>query len=298
MKKFKYFLMAMLAVLAFAACEEKDDENKEPQWTDYFSMQITKCERVGDNLKVDFNLKNISGKDVQKVGLNGGSVWDEPSDDLGNKYSYVSASISGGDWMTCPEFNLAKGESVSGSFLIEHYDRTNSSKKFNLVFNGRCQTVAFDGRAEYNNISVIDNRILKNGFDTNDQILTYKAVSCKVEQEKDGLNGTIYNNVLFTYQVTNKSSKDISQFAQNVGGSNQMKDNTGDGYNAEIAIADGNYSTSQNTILKAGETKTYTVKVKHVRDNATAISGSITCPRESYPWADTEARFYDISITK
>lgn len=292
MKKFKYFLMAMLAVLTFAACDEKDDENKEPQWTDYFSMQITKCERVGDNLKVDFNLKNISGKDVQKVGLNGGSVGDVPSDDLGNKYNYVSASISGGDWKTCPEFNLGKGESISGSFLIEGYDKTNSSKKFNLVFNGRCQTVAFDGRAEYDNISVTDNRILKNGFDTNDQILAYKVVSCKMEKDAGG-----NNNVLFTYQVTNKSSKDVSRFMQNFG-SSSVKDNMGEGYNCEISLEGGDYAVSQTTSLNAGETKTYTVKVKNVRDNATALTGYVSCPRDSYPWADTNARFYDISITK
>lgn len=43
MNKLKYLLMVMLAVLAFTACEDKDDENKEPKFTDYFSMQVTKC---------------------------------------------------------------------------------------------------------------------------------------------------------------------------------------------------------------------------------------------------------------
>lgn len=76
MNKLKYLLMVMLAVLAFTACEDKDDENKEYKFTDYFSMQVTKCERVGANLKVDFNLKNISGKDLQGVMLNGGYLTD------------------------------------------------------------------------------------------------------------------------------------------------------------------------------------------------------------------------------
>ena len=30
MNKLKFLLMVMLAVLAFTACEDKDDENKEP----------------------------------------------------------------------------------------------------------------------------------------------------------------------------------------------------------------------------------------------------------------------------
>lgn len=295
MNKLKYLLMVMLAVLAFTACEDKDDENKEPKFTDYFSMQVTKCVRVGANLKVDFNLKNISGKDLQGVMLNGGSS-DRCKDDLGTEY-YSSVSLQGGDWKTSVETNLAKGASVSGSFLVENYDLTNSSKKFNLIFNGRCQTVSFDGRAEVNNIKVVDNRILKNGFDTNDQILEYKVVSCKMVQEDGGLDGMV-NRVYLTYQVKNTSSKDISDFLQNFGGHDQVKDNTNEEYNADIAIEGGEFRVSQEITLKAGETKTFVVKVFGVRENASALSGYVSIARNTYPWADTKARFYDISITK
>ncbi len=295
MNKLKYLLMVMLAVLAFTACEDKDDENKEPKFTDYFSMQVTKCVRVGANLKVDFNLKNISGKDLQGVMLNGGSS-DRCKDDLGTEY-YSSVSLQGGDWKTSVETNLAKGASVSGSFLVENYDLTNSSKKFNLIFNGRCQTVSFDGRAEVNNIKVVDNRILKNGFDTNDQILEYKVVSCKMVQEDGGLDGMV-NRVYLTYQVKNTSSKDISDFLQNFGGHDQVKDNTNEEYNADIAIEGGEFRVSQEVTLKAGETKTFVVKVFGVRENASALSGYVSTARNTYPWADTKARFYDISITK
>lgn len=295
MNKLKYLLMVMLAVLAFTACEDKDDENKEPKFTDYFSMQVTKCVRVGANLKVDFNLKNISGKDLQGVMLNGGSS-DRCKDDLGTEY-YSSVSLQGGDWKTSVETNLAKGASVSGSFLVENYDLTNSSKKFNLIFNGRCQTVSFDGRAEVNNIKVVDNRILKNGFDTNDQILEYKVVSCKMVQEDGGLDGMV-NRVYLTYQVKNTSSKDISDFLQNFGGHDQVKDNTNEEYNADIAIEGGEFRVSQEVTLKAGETKTFVVKVFGVRENASALSGYVSIARNTYPWADTKARFYDISITK
>lgn len=295
MNKLKYLLMVMLAVLAFTACEDKDDENKEPKFTGYFSMQVTKCERVGANLKVDFNLKNISGKDLQGVMLNGGGS-DRCKDDLGTEY-YSSVSLQGGNWKTSVETNLAKGASVSGSFLVENYDLTNSSKKFNLIFNGRCQTVSFDGRAEVNNIKVVDNRILKNGFDTNDQILEYKVVSCKMVQEDGGLDGMV-NRVYLTYQVKNTSSKDIPNFLQNFGGHDQVKDNTNEEYNADIAIEGGEFRASQKVTLKAGETKTFVVKVFSVRENATALSGYVSTASGIYPWADTKARFYDISITK
>lgn len=181
--------------------------------------------------------------------------------------------------------------------MAENYDLTNSSKKFNLIFNGRCQTVSFDGRAEVNNIKVVDNRILKNGFDTNDQILEYKVVSCKMVQEDGGLDGMV-NRVYLTYQVKNTSSKDIPNFLQNFGGHDQVKDNTNEEYNADIAIEGGEFRASQKVTLKAGETKTFVVKVFGVRENASALSGYVSTASGIYPWADTKARFYDISITK
>ena len=294
MKKFKYFLMALLAMLTFAACEETEDENKEPQFFDYFSMQVAKCERVGANLKVDFTLKNISGKDQQGVMLNGGSHYDMCKDDLGNTY-YSDVSLSGGNWKTSVEFNLAKGASVSGSFKVDNYDLTNSSKKFNLIFNGRTQTESFDGRAEVGNLTIVDNRVLKNGFDTNDRVLEYKVVSCKKVKEVNGLDGE-KNNVYFTYTVKNASSQDITQFMQNMGSHDQLVDNTTERYNGEIAIESGDFRTSQEVTLKAGETKTYVIRVPNVRDNATTLSGYVGTNDNTYPFADTKARFYDIAI--
>lgn len=288
MKKIKYLLMALLAVLTFAACENTDDEDKEPQFFDYFNMQVTNCERVRANLKVDFTLKNISGKDQQGVMLNGGG-YDKCKDDLGNDY-YSDVSLSGGEWKTSVEFNLAKGASVSGSFKVANYDLTNSSKKFSLIFNGRTQTESFDGRAEIANLSVVDNRVLKNGFDTNDRILEYKAVSCKKVPDGDK------NNVYFTYTVKNTSSKDITKFMQNMGNYDQLADNTNERYNGEIAIEGGDYKVSQEVTLKAGETKTYVIRVPNVRDNATSLSGYVSTNDITYPFADVKARFYDIAI--
>ena len=285
MNKIKYFLMALLAVLTFAACET-EDENKEPQWSDYFSMKVTNCERVGSKLKVDFTLKNISGKDVQGVGLNGGSVWDMCQDDKGEKY-YSEVSVSGENWITCPEFDMAKGETISGSFLIKSYDTTNSSKKFHLIFNGRCQSVGFDGTADIGTFKVVDNRVLHDGFDTNDQILVYNVVDCVLKR----VNGE--DNVYLTYQVTNKSDINLPQFQQNMG---RVKDNISEEYNSEISLNGGSYNQSIITSLAAGATKTFTIKVKRVRSNATSLSGNVFVQGSSYPWTDNEARFYDVTI--
>ena len=116
-------------------------------------------------------------------------------------------------------------------------------------------------------------------------------------KEDGGLDGMV-NRVYLTYQVKNTSSKDIPNFLQNFGGHDQVKDNTNEEYNADIAIEGGEFRASQKVTLKAGETKTFVVKVFSVRENATALSGYVSTASGIYPWADTKARFYDISITK
>ena len=73
MKLLRYFLPVLLAVFTFCACDDwfggDDPSDKEPQFSDYFKMEITRCERVADVLIVDFKMKNVSGKDLQQVEL-------------------------------------------------------------------------------------------------------------------------------------------------------------------------------------------------------------------------------------
>lgn len=283
MKKFKYLFLALMAVLSFSACDELEGDS-EPTFNTYFKMEVTKAERVGANLKVDFTLKNKSGKDLQDVSLNN---VDMMKDDLGNTYYSSYISIEGGNWRGSTSINIAKGETVSGSFLITGYDPTNSSRKLDLIFGCSCATVDFSGRGEVDNVSIVDNRVLKNGICTNDQILTYTLVNCiKVNK-----------NAYITFTVKNTSAKDISEFKLTA---NEAKDNGGDEYySTYISMEGGSYANAQTTTLKAGETKTYTYAIRDVRDNATSLNGTLLdCPRNSYPWADTRVRFYDIAIQK
>lgn len=283
MKKFKYLFLALMAVLSFSACDELEGDS-EPTFNTYFKMEITKAERVGANLKVDFNLKNKSGKDLQNVSLSGqGDA--RTRDDLGNTY-LSEISIEGGNWRASTSINIAKGETVSGSFLITNYDATNSSRKLNLIFGCSCATVDFSGRGEVDNVSIVDNRVLKNGICTNDQILTYTLVNC-IKANK---------NAYITFTVKNTSTKDISEFEFKP---TVAKDNGGDTYyGTYISMEGGSYTWHQTTTLKAGETKTYTYMIPDVRDNATSLNVTLDCPRNSYPWADTSVRFYDIAIQR
>ena len=88
MKLLRYFLPVLLAVFTFCACDDwfggDDPSDKEPQFSDYFKMEITRCERVADVLIVDFKMKNVSGKDLQQVVLSNNNA--ESKDNLGNGY--------------------------------------------------------------------------------------------------------------------------------------------------------------------------------------------------------------------
>lgn len=188
----------LFAVLAFASCEE-ENEDKEPTFSTYFKMSITNCERVGENLKVDFTMKNISGEDLQQVQLNGGSVWDMCEDNTGKQY-YSELSI-GGSWQTSVRTPMRKGESFTGSFLIKNFNTSTKANRLNLIFNCSCQTLEFDGRGEIDNIKIVDNRILFDGICTNDLGLEYTLESAT----KKTVDGKNVADITFT--VTNNTDK-------------------------------------------------------------------------------------------
>ena len=85
-------------------------------------MNVTNCERVGNNLQVDFTMKNISGVDLNQVQLNGGSVWDMCEDNTGEMY-YSEISL-GGNWLGSVRTSMDKGETISGSFLIKNFNKS------------------------------------------------------------------------------------------------------------------------------------------------------------------------------
>ena len=128
MKLLRYFLPVLLAVFTFCACDDwfgdDNDSDKEPQFSDYFKMEITRCERVADVLIVDFKMKNVSGKDLQQVELR--SDYNGAKDNLGNEY-YNRQDVSlGGRWSGSGQKSIKKNETITGSFRIRGFDKTNS----------------------------------------------------------------------------------------------------------------------------------------------------------------------------
>lgn len=275
----------LFAVLAFASCEE-ENEDKEPTFSTYFKMSIINCERVGDNLKVDFTMKNISGKDLQQVQLNGGSVWDMCEDNTGEKY-YSELSL-GENWQTSVRTPMSKGETITGSFLIEDFNTSTKANRLNLIFNCSCQILDFDGRGEIDNIKIADNRILSNGICTNDLGLEYTLKSAT----KKTVNGKNVAEIIFT--VTNNTGKDLYDFQLTT---DDAKDNTNEEYNyMGISLNGSNFQTGIATKLRQSATQKYTVRIENVKPNAKTFCFELSCIANNYPFGDHEVAFYNIAV--
>ena len=287
MKNVKFLMLMLLAVLSLSSCENEEEEEKEPNFFTYFQMNVTNCERVGNNLQVDFTMKNISGVDLNQVQLNGGSVWDMCEDNTGETY-YSEISL-GGKWLTSVRTSMDKGETISGSFLIKNFNKSIKVNQLNLIFNCSCPTLDFNGRGEIDKVKILDNRVMSDGIRTNDLGLVYKLVSAEYK--------TVDNeNVAdITFTVTNNTGLDLQDFQLSLG-STYFEDNIGEKY-YRIAISNGgDFYTSVHGTFKKSSTWQLTIRIPGININSKRFNGSVYCTVDGYPLGDSYVNFYDISL--
>lgn len=287
MKNVKFLMLMLLAVLSLSSCENEEEEEKEPNFFTYFQMNVTNCERVGNNLQVDFTMKNISGVDLNQVQLNGGSASDRCEDNTGEKY-YSEISL-GGNWLGSVRTSMDKGETISGSFLIKNFNKSIKVNQLNLIFNCSCPTLDFDGRGEIDKIKILDNRVMSDGIRTNDLGLVYKLVSaeCKTVDNE--------NVADITFTVTNNTGLDLQDFQLNLG-STYFEDNIGKRYNS-IAISNGgDFYTNVHGTFKKSSTWQLTIRIPGININSKRFNGSVHCTVDGYPLGDSYVNFYDISL--
>lgn len=287
MKNVKFLMLMLLAVLSLSSCENEEEEEKEPNFFTYFQMNVTNCERVGNNLQVDFTMKNISGVDLNQVQLNGGSSSDRCEDYTGEKY-YSEISL-GGNWLGSVRTSMDKGETISGSFLIRNFNKSLKVNQLNLIFNCSCPTLDFDGRGEINKIKILDNRVMSDGIRTNDLGLVYDLVSaeCKTVDNE--------NVADITFTVTNNTGLDLQDFQLNLG-STYFEDNIGKRYNS-IAISNGgDFYTNVHGTFKKSSTWQLTIRIPRININSKRFNGSVHCTVDGYPLGDSYVNFYDISL--
>lgn len=286
MKNVKFLMLMLLAVLSLSSCENEEEEEKEPNFFTYFQMNVTNCERVGDNLQVDFTMKNISGVDLNQVQLNCGAS-DRCEDNTGEKY-YSEISL-GGNWLTSVRTSMDRGETISGSFLIKNFNKSIKVNQLNLIFNCSCPTLDFNGCGEIDKVKVLDNRVMSDGIRTNDLGLVYDLVSaeCKTVDNE--------NVADITFTVTNNTGLDLQDFQLNLG-STYFEDNIGKRYNS-IAISNGgDFYTNVHGTFKKSSTWQLTIRIPGININSKRFNGSVYCTVDGYPLGDSCVNFYDISL--
>lgn len=287
MKLLRYFLPVLLAVFTFCACDDlfgdDDKSDKEPKFGDYFKMEITRCERVADVLVVDFKMKNISGKDLQQVRIQDG----ESKDNLDNGY-YNRQDISfGGKWSYSGQKSIKKNETITGSFRIKEFDKTNSAKKLNLNFNCYSSDLNFDDDVTIANIKITDQRVLSNGIDTNDFGLKYQLVGTD-RQIIDGKN-----NGIITFKVTNNTGVSLSDVAFSAP---EFQGDT-EYFRWSTISSDGSaFSNTATVRLQPGETKTLSICIRELPERIKQLSGTVTCSTNSYILCSENVNFYDITF--
>lgn len=288
MKLLRYFLPVLLAVFTFCACDDwfgnDDPSDKEPQFSDYFKMEITRCERVADVLIVDFNMKNVSGKDLQQVELR--TAYKCAKDNLGNEY-YNSQDVSlGGKWHYSGKKSIKKNETITGSFRIRDFDKTNSAQKLTLNFKCASSDLDFDGEVSIANIKIADKRVLTDGIDTNDFGLKYQLVGTD-RKIVDGRNCSF-----ITFTVTNNTGVNLSNVNFNL---SYFYSDT-EQFRCDISSDGSAFSYTTALRIQTGETKTLTICIYDVPDRIKQLRGTVTCSTDSYILCSEDVNFYDMTF--
>lgn len=284
MKNVKFLMLMLLAVLSLSSCENEEEEEKEPNFFTYFQMNVTNCERVGNNLQVDFTMKNISGVDLNQVQLNGSSVRCE--DNTGERYN--SEISLGGNWLGSVRTSMDKDETISGSFLIRDFNKSLKVNQLNLIFNCSCPTLDFNGCGEIDKIKILDNRVMSDGIRTNDLGLVYKLVSaeCKTVDNE--------NVADITFTVTNNTGLDLQDFQLNC--NTHFEDNLGKQYYRIFISNGGDFYTNVHGTFKKSSTWQLTIRIPEININSKRFNGSVHCTVDGYPLGDSYVNFYDISL--
>lgn len=295
MKQFKYLLLMLMALLSFSACESEDDNEIQGEggmW-EYLSISNVKCERIGNCLRVDFKLKNVSGKNLNDISIQNIKAVDNTS----NAYNYSGnkMSIEGGLFQKplygLDNISLKKGEEKSATIVIAQFDPSNNAKNAKLcldVYIGESEKGYLSGETRF--FGWTDERPMT-GIQTNDNILSYSNSSCTYR------DGSCY----WTFYVTSKVSISDFHFRWS---SSDIADNTGkECTNFDVSFDDGKFlddaaQDCASTDLIPNTPKKITVKFKNFQAQARSISGSFFIEAASYPLTCDYLVFNNIQVVQ
>lgn len=289
MKHFKYLLLMLMAVLAFASCEKEEDETS--GFSKYLLMKINSCERFGDVLRIDFTMTNVSGKYLEDIEFSSVGVVDNNGDE--SSFNAGSVSFNDGFKKNHLKVSIDKKDKIEGAFFINDF-KTSSVKSVDLEFSADLGSDKFNGTVkDFKKIKVEDNRVMRNGIQTNDKALEFKVTSC---------TRTSTGDCILSMNLKNVSEKNITNFDIGISGcSNSFTDNQGGGYFwniIDVSVNGGNWKnwSVDNLSLYAGESMSVRFRIPDFSRTATSLSGVIGVGSDDYPFTGDVAKVMSVEV--
>ena len=282
MKHCKYLLLMLMAVLAFASCEKEEDETS--GFSKYLRMKINSCERFGDVLRIDFTMTNVSGKDLEDIEFSGVSVVDNNGNGYGEHSFAGYVSFNDGFKKNNLKVSIDKKDKIEGAFFINDF-KPSSVKSVDLDF--------LADLTDFKKIKVEDNRVMRNGIQTNDKALEFKVTSC---------TRTSTGDCILSMNLKNVSEKNITNLGISTSGtSHSFTDNQGGGYFwniIEVSVNGGNWIDwhVDELSLYAGESMSVRFKIPNFSRTATSLSGVIGVDSDDYPFTGNVAKVMSVEV--
>lgn len=289
MKHCKYLLLMLMAVLAFASCEKEEDETS--GFSKYLQMKINSCERFGDVLRIDFTMTNVSGKNLEDIEFSDVSVVDNNGDESG--FNAGSVSFNDGFKKNHLKVSIDKKDKIEGAFFINDF-KPSSVKSVDLKFLANLGSDKFyETVKDFKKIKVEDNRVMRNGIQTNDKALEFKVTSC---------TRTSTGDCILSMNLKNVSEKNITNFSIGISGSsNSFTDNQGGGYfwnTIDVSVNGGNWKdwSVDKLSLYAGESMSVSFRIPNFSRTATSLSGVIGVASDVYPFTGNVAKVMSVEV--
>lgn len=287
MKHFKYLLLMLMAVLAFASCEKEEDETS--GFSKYLLMKINSCERFGDVLRIDFTMTNVSGKYLEDIEFSSVGVVDNNGDESSFNSGFVSFNDGFKEYHL--KVSIDKKDKIEGAFFIKDF-KTSSVKSVDLKFLANLGSDKFyETVKDFKKIKVEDNRVMRNGIQTNDKALEFKVTSC---------TRTSTGDCILSMNLKNVSEKNITNFRIGSASGNSFTDNQGGGYywNIHVSVNGGNWENwhVDKLSLYAGESMSVRFRIPDFSRTATSLSGVIGVGSDDYPFTGDVAKVMSVEV--
>lgn len=288
MKRIPFYLgMSMMLVMSMCitACDKLLDDGKN-NLSDYLSLRVTNCERVGSRLLIEFELRNKSGKDITNMSLSRS----DSNDDVGKNYrGELRVAGGAGGREVDLTISLHKDEAKKMELVLADFDKAGEARKVFFVIRGK--TTEF-GTLDDNTLSessgiAPDTRIKANGIQTADKKLAFSVISCK----------RVGTELVLTFNMTNNTGIALQKVKLGALYDNGYSDTGQNLTHFYIASKGGERITSTFDINPA-ETKTLELRHDGFDSSRTAknVSFDVSLQCENYVFTESQIHFLTVVV--